>query len=105
MIIKNSEAKTKEFKGVIFDVLAIGEKSMVTRMNYKKGDHVPFHNHPNEQSGYVISGKIQLKFGEYDETLYPGDSYSIPKDMGHSIDALENSKVIDIFIPPREDYL
>jgi quercetin dioxygenase-like cupin family protein len=54
MIRKNNKAKKREFKGIIFDVLAIGEKSMITRMNYKKGDHVPFHNHPNEQSGYAI---------------------------------------------------
>jgi len=46
---------------VSFDVLAAGEKSMVARMNYKAGNHVPFHSHPNEQTGYVISGKIRMK--------------------------------------------
>jgi hypothetical protein len=51
MITKNENAKNKQFKGVSFDVLAVGQKSMVTRMNYKVGDIVPLHSHPNEQSG------------------------------------------------------
>ncbi|GEM_PF-4548806 len=52
-IVKRQDAKKREFKGVSFDVLAVGEKSMITKMHYKAGDHVPFHSHPNEQSGYL----------------------------------------------------
>ncbi len=37
-----------------------------------------FHQHPNEQSGYVVSGKYRYKFGDYDEILEQGDSYVIP---------------------------
>ena len=105
MIVKKQDAKKKEFKGVSFDVLAIGEKSMITKMYYRVGDHVPFHSHYNEQSGYVISGKIRLRFGEYDEILQAGDSYSIPGNTMHSIDALKESMVLDFFVPPRADYL
>ena len=69
MITKSNESKKKEFKGVSFDVLVVGKKSMITKMNYKKGDFVPFHSHPNEQNGYVISGKYQIKFETYDELI------------------------------------
>jgi quercetin dioxygenase-like cupin family protein len=64
--------------GASFDLLAVGEKSMVTRMNYRTDAFVPFHQHPHEQSGYVLSGKLRLKFGDVDEMLGPGDTYSIP---------------------------
>lgn len=52
---------------------------MVTKMNSKIGDNVPMHSHPNEQSGYVISGKYSIKCNETDEVLVSGDSYSIPE--------------------------
>jgi quercetin dioxygenase-like cupin family protein len=105
MIVKKEEAKKGVFLGVSFDVLSVGEKSMVTKMNYKAGDHVSLHSHPHEQSGYVISGKIQMRFDECNEILQAGDSYSIPGGTEHSIDALEDSKEVAFFSPPREDYL
>lgn len=105
MIIKKQQAKHREFKGVSFDVLTVGEKSMVTKMNYKIGDQVPVHSHPNEQSGYVISGKYRIKFLNYDQILNPGDSYSIPENVDHSWEVIEAGEVIDVFTPPRQDYL
>ena len=105
MIVKSADGKKKEFLGVSFDVLAVGKMSMVTKMNFKKGDSVPFHRHDNEQSGYVISGMLRFRFGEFDEILEAGDTYSIPADVKHAIDVIETGTVIDFFTPSRKDYL
>jgi quercetin dioxygenase-like cupin family protein len=105
MILKSSNATKKEFKGVTFDVLAIGEKTMVTVMNYKEGEKVPLHSHPNEQSGYVISGKYRVRFGTYDEIVSQGDSYSIPENTEHALEVIEPGHVVDVFCPIRQDYL
>jgi quercetin dioxygenase-like cupin family protein len=105
MIVKSENAKNRQFKGVSFDVLAVGQKSMVTRMNYRVGDKVPLHSHPNEQSGYVISGKYRIKYLDINEVLNSGDSYSVPDNVEHSWEVLEDGEVIDTFIPPRQDYL
>jgi quercetin dioxygenase-like cupin family protein len=105
MIVKSENAKKRQFKGVSFDVLAVGQKSMVTRMNYRVGDKVPPHSHPNEQSGYVISGKYRIKYQDINEILNSGDSYSVPENVEHSWEVLEDGEVIDTFIPPRQDYL
>ena len=104
MILKAKNTKSKVFKGVTFDVLVEGEKSMVTKMNYTLDDHVPFHSHFHEQSGYVVSGKYRLIFGEFDEIIETGDSYSIPGNVEHSIEIIEPGNVIDFFVPAREDY-
>jgi len=48
MITKKQNTQPRQFKGVSFDVLAVGEKTMITRMNFKMEDNVPFHKHPNE---------------------------------------------------------
>jgi quercetin dioxygenase-like cupin family protein len=105
MITKAQDAKQLVFHGVSFDVLAVGKESMVTKMHYEKDNYVPFHSHPNEQSGYVISGKYCLKVGERADILTAGDSYSIPANVLHSIEILEAGEVVDVFTPLREDYL
>jgi len=104
MITKKENARKREFKGISFDVLAIGQKTMITKMNYKIGDQVPFHAHPNEQSGFVISGKYRIKYQDWNEMICSGDSYSIPENIEHSLEVLEAGEIIDVFTPPRQDY-
>jgi len=105
MIGRAQEAKPRNFHGVDIDVLVSGSEGMVTKMRFKEGDNVPFHTHPNIQSGYVVSGRMRLKTRDLDETLGPGDSYSVPSGVEHSIEVLETGEVIDVFVPPREDFL
>ena len=97
--------KPRQIEGVSFDLLAVGEKSMVTKMNYKVGDNIPPHAHPNEQCGYVISGKYRIMHEDVDEVLNLGDSYSIPENVVHAWEVLVGGEVIDVFTPPRLDYL
>lgn len=105
MIVTASQAKKKTFLGVDFVVLSHGPDTMVTKMLYKKEDNVPFHKHPNEQSGYVVSGRYRIQFDNWDKEIGPGDSYSIPKNIEHRIEILEPGEVVDFFSPPRLDYL
>ncbi|WP_227377445.1 cupin domain-containing protein [Haladaptatus halobius] len=103
-IVKATDAEKNEFQGVSFDVLAVGEKSMVTKMHFEEGNDVPAHSHKNEQSGYVVSGRYRIQFGEYDEVIEAGDSYSIPGTVEHSYEVLKSGTVIDVFSPPREEF-
>lgn len=105
MIVTSENAKKRNFLGVDFVLLSHGPESMVAKMLYKKEDNVPLHKHPNEQSGYVISGKYRIVFGNIDQLIGPGDSYSIPRDLEHRIEIIEPGEVLDVFSPPRKDYL
>jgi len=105
MILKSQEAKREIFLGVDLVVLSHGPESMVTKMLYKQSDKPPVHQHPNEQSGYVISGKYRISFGNIEQIIGPGDSYSIPRDTEHHIEIIEPGEVLDFFSPPRKDYL
>lgn len=105
MVVKKKDAKKRMFKGVCLDSLAVGEKSMVAKMNYVNGNFATEHCHPHEQSGYVISGKYKLTVGAQEFVLEPGDSYAIPGNAPHSFLVLEGGEVIDVFTPAREDYL
>jgi len=105
MIVTSKEAQKRNFLGVDFVLLSHGLETMVAKMLYKKEDNVLFHKHPNEQSGYVISGKYRIVFASYDQVIGPGDSYSIPRDVEHRIEIIEPGKVLDVFSPPRQDNL
>lgn len=105
MVAKKENAKKRVFKGVHLDSLAVGEKSMVCKMNYQDGDFATEHDHPHEQCGYVISGKYELTIKGETWILACGDSYAIPGNTPHSFRVLSAGEVIDVFTPPREDYL
>lgn len=109
IVVRKEEALKKVFKGVSLDSLAVGEKSMVTKMNYVKGNFATTHQHPHEQCGYVISGEYRLKVetsgNNIDVLLHTGDSYAIPGNTPHSFEVLEGGEVVDVFTPQREDYL
>lgn len=104
-VVKKEDAVKRIFKGVSLDSLALGEKSQVTKMNYVVGNYASTHQHPHEQSGYVISGKYELTLGDVKYELNAGDTYSIPGNQIHSFNVIEGGEVVDVFTPPREDYL
>ena len=108
IVVKREDALKRVFKGVSLDSLAVGEKSMVTKMNYVKGNYATTHQHPHEQCGYVISGEYRLIVEtepRIDVILTAGDSYAIPGNTPHSFEVLEGGEVVDVFTPQREDYL
>lgn len=108
IVVKKADALNRVFKGVSLDSLAVGEKSMVTKMNYVKGNFATTHRHPHEQCGYVISGQYHLiaeTEPRIDVILTAGDSYAIPGNTPHSFEVLEGGEVVDVFTPQREDYL
>lgn len=108
VFVRKEDAIKKTFKGVDLDSLAVGEKSMVTKMNYVTGNFATLHTHPHEQCGYVISGKYRLIVDgdtKIDVIMHAGDTYAIPGNTPHSFEVLEGGEVVDVFTPQREDYL
>jgi quercetin dioxygenase-like cupin family protein len=78
---------------------------MLCEMTMKRDGEVPPHHHPYEQIGYVASGRLQFTVGDETDILESGDSYLIPPDVTHAVVALEDSVAIDVFGPPRPDYM
>lgn len=108
IFVRREDAIKKTFKGVNLDSLAVGERSMVTKMNYVRGDFATLHTHPHEQCGYVISGAYHLIVEceeKIDVIMHPGDTYAIPGNTPHSFEVIEGGEVVDVFTPHRDDYL
>jgi quercetin dioxygenase-like cupin family protein len=70
-----------------------------------KGALIPPHAHPHEQTGVLLSGKLRFKTEAETFDAEGGDSWCIPGNVEHSAEALEDSVVVEVFSPVREDYL
>ncbi len=91
--------------GVSIKTLAHGKKTLLTEFKLTMGTVIPEHHHPNEQTGYLVSGAILLSIDGETFDVKPGDSWCIESDIMHSVQALKNSLVVEVFSPVREDYL
>ncbi len=83
----------------------VGEHMMVARVLLKKGCIVPMHSHVNEQVTHIQSGALQFTINGEQLTVGPGEWLLIPPDVPHSAVALEDTVDIDVFTPPREDWI
>jgi quercetin dioxygenase-like cupin family protein len=88
--------------------LITGERSMLAHVYLKKGCIVPFHSHENEQISYILEGALRFWIGEQGENevvLRAGEVLVIPSRVRHKAEALEDTVDVDIFTPPRRDWL
>jgi quercetin dioxygenase-like cupin family protein len=88
--------------------LITGERSMLAHVYLKKGCIVPFHSHENEQISYILEGALRFWIGEQGEdevVLRAGEVLVIPSRVRHKAEALEDTVDVDIFTPPRRDWL
>ena len=85
--------------------LVHGSRTLMTEFRLAQGAVLPKHKHPHEQTGYLVSGRMDLTIGTETFPVAPGDSWCIPGDTDHSVVAHEDCVAIEVFSPVREDYL
>ena len=88
--------------------LITGERVMLAHVYLKKGCIVPRHQHDNEQITYIVEGALKFWIGEDEKkelTVRPGEVLHIPPNVWHKAEALEDTLDVDIFSPPRQDWL
>ncbi len=92
-------------EGIEMKTLVYGEKTLLVRFKLTKGALLPSHAHPHEQTGYLVSGHINLYIGGKCRSAGPGDAWCIESGVEHRAEILEDSIAIEVFSPVREDYL
>ena len=106
MFCKNNTVENRELlEGVQLQTLVYGEKTLMGRFTLAKDAKIPPHKHPHEQTGIVISGKLLFTVDKKEIEAEAGDSWCIPGGSEHSVVAVENSVVVEVFSPYRADYL
>ena len=88
--------------------LVSGERVMLAHVYLKKGCIVPKHSHENEQITYILEGALKFNLGEdqHEEVVVrAGEVLHIPSNLPHRAEALDDTLDVDVFSPPREDWL
>jgi len=77
----------------------------IARILLRRGCVVPEHSHHNEQVSTIESGRLKFVFGDEVHVVGAGQSICIPPNVPHSAEALDDCTAVDIFTPPREDWI
>jgi quercetin dioxygenase-like cupin family protein len=82
-----------------------GEQGMIVWWSIAQGVHVEPHQHPHEQIVWLLKGRMEFRLGDERRICGPGDIVVIPANTEHEGWVNEDTEVIDVFSPPREDFL
>ncbi|HKZ79832.1 MAG TPA: cupin domain-containing protein [Pyrinomonadaceae bacterium] len=88
--------------------LITGDRIMLTHVYLKKGSIVPRHSHENEQITYILEGGLRFWIGSDEAEMIDvraGEVLHIPSFVEHKAEALEDTVDVDVFSPPRQDWL
>ena len=103
-----SELPAEPLKGTISRKLITSDRMMIAHVYFKKGDDVPQHSHENEQLTYIVAGALHFWLGpdgSQEITVRAGEVLVIPSNVLHRALALEDTLDVDVFCPPRQDWL
>lgn len=106
LFMSEKNANTSEPEpGLLREILAHSPAMMLVRHAMRKGWQGASHFHPHEQLIYVLSGHIAISVGGGSLEISAGDNLIVASNVDHQATALEDSVVLDVFTPAREDYL
>ena len=81
------------------------EKMMLVRYYIKAGAVFPQHSHPHEQHGFLVEGEAEFEIGGVKKIIEAGEGYVIHGGVEHGAVFRKDSIILDVFSPPREDFL
>ena len=83
----------------------VGQEIMLARVLLKKGCSVPEHSHHNEQLTYILEGALKFWIDGKEIVVHAGETLCIPSNMPHKAEAVEDTVDLDVFAPPRADWI
>ena len=105
-VLNNSVNPTDLGQGVTRKILASAGTLMMVEVTFKKGAEGAVHGHVHEQASYIVNGSFEFNLNGNKQHVKKGDSIYIPTNEMHGVLALEDDSIIlDIFTPQREDFL
>ena len=103
--ISFKDVEREKLNPLIDREMVVGDQVMLARVLMKKGAHVPLHHHHNEQVTYILEGALKFAIDGKEVVVRAGEVLCIPPNMPHEAWALEETIDLDVFNPPRADWL
>jgi quercetin dioxygenase-like cupin family protein len=102
---KWNDVELEQLNPLIDRHMVTGESLMLARVMLRKGAVVPEHSHVNEQVTYILDGALKFWIDNREIVVRSGEVLCIPPHMPHKAEALEDTVDLDVFYPPRQDWL
>lgn len=99
------DVKVENLNALLGRQMITGENLMLARVLLKKGCVVPEHSHVNEQLTYIVEGALKFWIDGKEIIVRAGEVLCIPPNMPHKAEAVEDTVDLDVFYPPRQDWL
>jgi unsaturated pyranuronate lyase len=102
------ELPREQLNPLLTRTLITGEKGMLAHVHLSEGAVVPLHHHENEQFTYILEGALRFWIGSEDGeeiVVRAGEVLHIPSNVPHKAVAIEDTLDLDVFVPPRADWL
>jgi quercetin dioxygenase-like cupin family protein len=99
-----SEEPVEQLSATVGRQMIHTETMTLARVQLKRGALVPMHEHDNEQIATVLEGRLRFVVAGEERVVGVGESVPLPANVPHEVEALEDSVVLDVFSPAREDW-
>jgi quercetin dioxygenase-like cupin family protein len=103
--VRWKDIEVEQLSSTIGRQFVVGKDVMVARVLLKKGANVPLHHHHNEQITYILEGALEFLIAGERIVVRAGEVLCIPPNVPHEANALEDTVDLDIFNPPRQDWI
>jgi quercetin dioxygenase-like cupin family protein len=100
-----NDVKVEAMNPLLGRQLIVGHQVMLARVLLKKGCIVPLHSHVNEQLSYILEGALKFYIDGKEIVVRAGEVLTIPPNITHNAEAIEYTVDLDIFNPPRADWI
>jgi quercetin dioxygenase-like cupin family protein len=100
-----NEIELEKLNPLLDRQFVVGKEIMLARVLLKKGCVVPMHQHENEQVTYILEGALKFLVDGKEVVVSAGEVLCIPPNVPHQAEALEDTVDLDVFNPPRQDWI
>jgi quercetin dioxygenase-like cupin family protein len=103
--MKNKNPWIKICPGIKRQTLTSGKAMYQMLATLEAGSKMPAHHHPQEQIVHILSGRMKLIVDGMPHDMTAGDSFYLASNVPHGVETIEETRVVDTFSPPRDEYL
>jgi quercetin dioxygenase-like cupin family protein len=103
--MKNTNPWIKICPGIKRQTVTSGKTMYQMTAHLEAGSKMPEHQHPQEQIVHILEGRMKLIVNGTPHELTAGDSFYLASNVPHGVETIENTRVLDTFSPPRDEYL
>jgi quercetin dioxygenase-like cupin family protein len=103
--MKNENPWIQICPGIKRQTAASGKTMYQMTARLDAGSKMPQHQHPQEQIVHILEGRMKLIVNGTPHELIAGDSFYLASNVAHGVETIENTRVLDTFSPPRDEYL